>query len=348
LHILYTILKPIVQLALKLFCRKVFVKNKHLLNCKGPAIIIANHPNSFLDAILLCSLFKQPVHSLARGDAFKKPILKFFLQKLLMLPIYRMSEGKENLHFNNETFMACKQILANSGIVLVFIEGICKQQYGLQPFKKGTARILWEALQNKQHINVITAALQYNSFTSIGKKVHIGLNSFAISQAQFCSSNFVQFANNLHHTIQELLQKQLIQTNHFTVAQKILSKANNYVGFVAENEIELYSKSNKNNIATTTEIKLYAALLFPFYILSLLAHAPLYYLIKMVIKKLTKGTVFYDSVLLGSLLLFYPMYVICAIIVLSFFCNGYLLLYAIAPLLAMFAIYYKQELLQQQ
>ncbi len=52
-----------------------------------------NHPNSFLDAIIIGAHFKRPVHFLARGDVFKHPLSKAILIRLKVIPIYRLSEG---------------------------------------------------------------------------------------------------------------------------------------------------------------------------------------------------------------------------------------------------------------
>ena len=80
------------------------INNKEYLSLKGPLLIAANHPNSFLDAIILSTIFKRPVYSLARGDAFVKPFYKKLLLSLNMFPVYRISEGVENLENNYETF----------------------------------------------------------------------------------------------------------------------------------------------------------------------------------------------------------------------------------------------------
>jgi 1-acyl-sn-glycerol-3-phosphate acyltransferase len=62
------------------------VHHQTLTTTKGPLLITANHPNSFLDAIIIGALFQQPVHFLARGDAFKKPWHRWLLEQLHMIP----------------------------------------------------------------------------------------------------------------------------------------------------------------------------------------------------------------------------------------------------------------------
>jgi len=136
------LLKILIQAGLWLFCNKIYLKNKQLFKTKGPLLIIANHPNSFLDALIIGSYYKRRVYFLARGDAFKKPIHRFLLESLNMIPVYRLREGKEFLHLNDYAFSRSIDLLSKGYAVLIFIEGICINSNELQPFKKGTARVL--------------------------------------------------------------------------------------------------------------------------------------------------------------------------------------------------------------
>jgi len=167
------LLKILIQAGLWLFCNKIHLKNKRLFKTKGPLLIIANHPNSFLDALIIGSYYKRRVYFLARGDAFKKPIHRFLLESLNMIPVYRLREGKEFLHLNDYAFSRSIQLLSNGNAVLIFIEGICVNSNELQPFKKGTARIL-KGIQ-KQNINptIHIAGIAFNQFRGIGKIVNL-------------------------------------------------------------------------------------------------------------------------------------------------------------------------------
>ena len=167
------LLKILIQAGLWLFCNKIHLKNKRLFKTKGPLLIIANHPNSFLDALIIGSYYKRRVYFLARGDAFKKPIHRFLLESLNMIPVYRLREGKEFLHLNDYAFNKSIDLLSKGFAVLIFIEGICINSNELQPFKKGTARIL-EGIQ-KQNINptIHIAGIAFNQFRGIGKIVNL-------------------------------------------------------------------------------------------------------------------------------------------------------------------------------
>ncbi len=168
---LYHLLKFPAQFALWIYGRMLSVNHRSLLQLKGPLLIAANHPNSFLDAIILATLFKRPIYSLARGDAFANPFYTKLLQSLKMFPVYRISEGVENLEHNYTTFEQCKEIFKKNGIVLIFSEGRCINEWHLRPLKKGTARLAISAWQDGIPLKVLPTAINYQSFTSFGKNI---------------------------------------------------------------------------------------------------------------------------------------------------------------------------------
>ena len=171
-------LKILIRLALSIFCKEVHLKNKHLLNTKGPLLIIANHPNSFLDAIIIGAYYNRRIYFLARGDVFQKKIFRLLLGFLNMIPVYRLREGKAFLHLNEYAFTKSIDLISKGEAVLIFIEGICLNTNQLQPFKKGTARIL----EGLHKINVFPkihlTGIAYNNFHGIGKKVNLVITDF--------------------------------------------------------------------------------------------------------------------------------------------------------------------------
>ena len=172
---LYKLLHFPAKLALLIWCRNLQINKKEILKAEGPLLIAANHPNSFLDAILLCALFKQPLYSLARGDAFKNKLIHKILTSLKMFPVYRVSEGVENLEENYKTFDDCQQVFKKNGIVLIFSEGRCINEWSLRPLKKGTARLAISAWEQGIPLKVIPLGLNYNSFKSFGKNIILNI-----------------------------------------------------------------------------------------------------------------------------------------------------------------------------
>lgn len=277
---IYSILKPLIRVALFFFCRKIYIQNKSLFNLKGPLLLTANHPNSFLDAIIIGAFFKHPVHFLARGDAFNKPYHRFLLGLLNMIPIYRLSEGKENLVNNNYAFAASKKILENNGIVLIFIEGICLLTNQLQPFKKGAARIALD-YQGKNPLQVLPIGIAYDGFNAWGKTVQIALgNPFFAGQLLL----FEDRAKNMNHFNAEIKQE---------LEQLIIAPTS--------------SPTNKSKT-----IQLIATI-------GIILHYPIFSIIQQKVHNKTSRTVFYDSVLFGCLFISYPFYLLLISMVLYWF-----------------------------
>ena len=174
---LYSILKVIVRLAAKIFCRKIIINNPELLKEKGPLILACSHPNSFLDAVLMDILFEQPVWSLTRGDAFLNKKITRLFYKLKMLPVYRPSEGVENLSENYKTFDTCIELFKRNQIVLIFSEGLCVNEWHLRSLKKGTARLAYKCQQENIPLRILPVGINYSSFKRFGKNLFVNFGN---------------------------------------------------------------------------------------------------------------------------------------------------------------------------
>lgn len=206
-------LKFWVKLALRIFCPQVNIANPHYLNSKGPLLIVANHPNSFLDAVIIGAFYQRKIHFLARGDVFQNPIFGYLLRSIGMIPVFRAREGKEHLHRNSHTFQESVDIMKGGGAVLIFIEGICLNTHEIQPFKKGASRILetLHAIDVFPKVHVIGMA--YNSFRGIGKSVNIDITEIGSIKPIIESSDRLVFnarameemSKNIHLPLEKTL-----------------------------------------------------------------------------------------------------------------------------------------------
>jgi 1-acyl-sn-glycerol-3-phosphate acyltransferase len=205
-----SILKLFIRAALWLFCAEINTKNKYLLNSSGPLLIIANHPNSFLDAIIIGSRYNRTVHFLARGDVFTKKHHRFLLKLLNMIPVYRLREGKEFLHLNEYAFIESARLLKNNEAVLIFIEGTCLNTNELQPFKKGTTRILQASNAENVFPQIHLTGIAYNNFKGIGKRVNLYIDRFAQERPIITAKDRVEF----NQAVFEKLSLLILPTAH--------------------------------------------------------------------------------------------------------------------------------------
>lgn len=287
-----------------------------MLDQKGPLMIAANHPNSFLDAIIVGSVFKVPIYSLARGDAFTGEIVSKILRSFNMLPVYRISEGKENLEHNYATFDSCQQLFDQNKIVLIFSEGRCINEWHLRPLKKGTARIALAAWKDNKPLRILPLGINYNSFRSFGKNIILNFGTI-ITQKD----------------IQEDLAsgKALIEFN-----QKLQLQLENLVYEIHKND---HKKWNPLFYIQPSLLK--KVLLFIPSVTGFILNAPLYLSIHLVIKKRAKDH--YDSIMMALLFLLYPLYVLLATMVTFFIIKSYaaLILLLVIPLTALSFLHFK-------
>jgi 1-acyl-sn-glycerol-3-phosphate acyltransferase len=171
--VFYSLLKAYSRLAIKIWCRRIRINKPEWLREKGPLLLASNHPNSFLDGMIMSTLLEEAVYSLARGDAFKNKRADRFLRRLRLLPVFRTSEGPENLEQNYTTFASCLEVFRKNGIVLIFSEGRCENEWQLRALKKGTARLAISAWNSNIPLTVVPLGINYSSFKRFGKEVHI-------------------------------------------------------------------------------------------------------------------------------------------------------------------------------
>lgn len=268
-----------------IFCRRIIINKPRLLKKKGPLLLACNHPNSFLDATILAAHFKHDIYSLARGDVFERPFYSKVLRTLRMLPIYRETEGVENLGVNYHTFDECKKVFRENGIVLIFSEARCLNEWRLRPLKKGTARLAFSSWEEKIPLQVLPVGINYSSFRRFSKNVFINfgdvitINDFDLNHGD--GRRYQSFTNKLQAQLQPLVfeidksdthkQKQILEKKPSVLAKIILS--------------------------------------IPA-VIGWLLHAPLYLPVKEFTRKKTWNNDHYDAVLVALLLFIYPFYVI--------------------------------------
>ncbi|WP_435357565.1 1-acyl-sn-glycerol-3-phosphate acyltransferase [Emticicia sp. SJ17W-69] len=177
---LYYTLRPFVTFVLKLFIKNISISGLENIPKSGAVMLASTHANSFFDAILLCCTIDRRVWSLARGDVFKKSWAKKILTSLFMLPVYRLSEGKEHLGDNDETFNRCIELFQKGEVVLIFSEGICVNQTKLLPLKKGTARLAQKAWRDGMELTVVPVAISYDTILDFGKKINLNIGKTII------------------------------------------------------------------------------------------------------------------------------------------------------------------------
>jgi 1-acyl-sn-glycerol-3-phosphate acyltransferase len=86
---LYQITRFIIGIALRIYYKRIDIRNIHNLQTTGPSIIISNHPNTLMDSLLLGYVSRQEVYFLAKATLFNTKLKLWMMQKMHMIPINR-------------------------------------------------------------------------------------------------------------------------------------------------------------------------------------------------------------------------------------------------------------------
>jgi 1-acyl-sn-glycerol-3-phosphate acyltransferase len=318
--LIYQLLKPLARIYLKIACRNIKINHPHQLQHKGPLLLACNHPNSFLDGLVLAILFDKPVHSLARGDAFNTKWHAKLLRLLNIHPVYREREGKDLVPLNYKTFAICKEIFKQNGIVLIFSEALCVNEWKLRPLRKGTARMAFDNWNENIPLTVLPVGLNYDSFDSFGKNIIINFGK-EIKREDFDFNN--SDGKNLV-LFNQILEEEL------------------------KNAVIEIDSDDKATIHKTFFVHVNAIKKVLFGIPALLGfiiHAPLFFPTKVFVKHKAFKTGHYDSILAGTLFLSYPFYLLLLLIIAFVFTHSLwsLLLIPILPFTAWSVIQLKPQ-----
>src|SRR5690606_25587955 len=107
----------------------------------GPVLLVANHPNSLIDPMMVAAAAGRPVRFLAKAPLFDDPKTSWLVRAAAAIPVYRRSDDPALVGRNDEMFSAVHQALANGAAVAIFPEGISHSEPSLAPLRTGAARI---------------------------------------------------------------------------------------------------------------------------------------------------------------------------------------------------------------
>ncbi len=113
----------------------------------GPLLLVANHPNSLLDPMLVVAAARRPVRFLAKAPLFTDAKVGWLVRASGSIPTYRRSDDPAQVGRNAEMFRAVHAAIGAGAAVGLFPEGISHSDPSLAPLKTGAARIALGAVQ---------------------------------------------------------------------------------------------------------------------------------------------------------------------------------------------------------
>ncbi|MBD1422731.1 1-acyl-sn-glycerol-3-phosphate acyltransferase [Sphingobacterium chuzhouense] len=277
----YSVLRLFIRLGLKWYAPELKAKNLQLALYNYPTIVIANHPNSFFDALVIAAYAPVKICFLARGDIFKHPIANVILRWLYMLPVYKRNDDEDFAVKNDFTFDECMRRLAAGQHVLIFPEGRSRNLWELQPFMNGGLTSLLErSYRAELPLQIQTYILNYNSFRHVPKAIELEALP-PLDTTEYIAGHQVRTADiirDVRHNLRGAL-----------VASPLVDG--------------LTQAKNSRFWHIPAKIGYYTQFWF-------------YRVWRDYVKKKTEGTIFYDSLLFSVLLFSYPIFVLlCSVLI---------------------------------
>ena len=222
----YTVMKPLVQVALRVFFRRIEVRHPERLQLPGPLLLAGNHPNTLMDPLLAAVNRRQPIAFLAKSTFFKNPVSRAILESGNSIPIYRRQDADAGavpatpaaLAAQNEAvFGRCYDYLSQGGTIMIFPEGTSVSERRLRPLKTGAARIALGAEARhgfKLGLRVVPVATNYfdpsrfRSDVLLNVAPPIAVAAYAAAYAQDPEAA----AEQLTAAIREALERRLVIT----------------------------------------------------------------------------------------------------------------------------------------
>lgn len=107
----------------------------------GPVLVVANHPNSLIDPLVVFRTAGRPTRPLAKAPLFEHPLVGPILRSLGGLPVYRREDDGTQMHRNEDSLRKAIDALRAGDAVQIFPEGITHSAPSLTPLRTGAARI---------------------------------------------------------------------------------------------------------------------------------------------------------------------------------------------------------------
>lgn len=339
-----------VNFALFFFYKKVEVKGLEKVPKNKPLLLVPNHQNSFMDALVVTVNYIPITYYLTRAKAFKPRFIGALISSLNMLPVYRVRDGFSSIQKNNEIFERCLEYLAKGSAILIFAEANHDLKRRIRPLSKGFTRIAFDAeIKNNWDFGMHIQPIGINYGDHRHSRNHVSVvfgDPIPISDLkEMYEKDERQAANELKDRTAEEMKKLTMHVpklDQYNVHRLILDDLepkrefiadadlmNKRVALVAkETTIERIEKADK--VVETAEkhaisIRMAAGLVktswtlfafFPVYLLALLNNIIPYLPIRNIVENKIKDPAFDASIkLLLGLLIFPTFYIIVSLII---------------------------------
>jgi len=155
-------MRTYLELGLFFYFRRIHMIHLNNIPKDKPVLILPNHQNALLDALIIAVKGNRISYFLTRASAFHSPLIAKILKSYRMLPVYRIRDGIRTIKKNNEVFEACSELLNQNHSLVIFPEGNHNLKRTVRPLSKGFTRIVFDTLEKHPDLDLQLVPVGFN------------------------------------------------------------------------------------------------------------------------------------------------------------------------------------------
>jgi len=149
-------------LGLFFYFRRIHIIHLNNIPKDKPVLILPNHQNALLDALIIAVKVNRISYFLTRASAFHSPVIAKILKSFRMLPVYRIRDGIQTIKRNNKVFETCSELLNQNHSLVIFPEGNHNLKRTVRPLSKGFTRIVFDTLDKYPDLDLQLVPVGFN------------------------------------------------------------------------------------------------------------------------------------------------------------------------------------------
>jgi 1-acyl-sn-glycerol-3-phosphate acyltransferase len=254
--------------------KRVHAHHRERVPARGPVLLCVNHPNNFIDSLLVGAVMPRKVHYLATAALFRNPWLARFLRAAGAIAIYRKQDDPDEakpgpthgtpptvqaglaapvtIDRNVDVFAACYRAFDEGRVVAIYPEGTTHAEARVQRIKTGAARIaLGYEAERPGALKLIPVGLSFEARKSFNGRVLVSFGE-PIAVTPYLPAyreNPVKAVEALTSAIQWAMESQVVHVDRIDAAELVRAVEELYRGALvrelraerglAENQIDL-------------------------------------------------------------------------------------------------------------
>ena len=139
----------------------------------GPALLVANHPNSLLDPALVQATAGRRIRFLAKSTLFQGHLLSPLIRRSGAIPVHRRIDPGTDMSRNAEMFAAVEAVLGQGDVVCLFPKGVSHSTGRLEQLRTGAARIALSSSANGVCVAIVPTGLNFDRLAVFRSRVTV-------------------------------------------------------------------------------------------------------------------------------------------------------------------------------